>query len=76
MILTSGRKKTPVAKIEAIEPVKRQRLGLFFQSQFLTDRSFFLSPFKMMNCASETGKASSDSARHANLALGFTLEDA
>jgi len=30
VILTSGRKKTPVAKVEAIEPVKRQRLGLFF----------------------------------------------
>jgi prevent-host-death family protein len=27
VIITSGREKTPVAKIVAIEPVKRQRLG-------------------------------------------------
>ncbi len=39
VIITSGRDKTPVAKLEAIQPVKKQRLGGRFEnpSFVLTD---------------------------------------
>lgn len=41
VILTSGRKKTPVARIEAIEPVKHKRLGLLYDPNFKLTDAFF-----------------------------------
>ena len=38
VVITSGREKKPVARIQAIEPVKSKRLGLLFDPTFeLTD---------------------------------------
>jgi antitoxin (DNA-binding transcriptional repressor) of toxin-antitoxin stability system len=34
IVLTTGRKKTPVAEIVAIKPAKKRALGLFYQPGF------------------------------------------
>ena len=34
IILTTGRKRTPVAEIVALKPVKKRTLGLFYQPGF------------------------------------------
>jgi antitoxin (DNA-binding transcriptional repressor) of toxin-antitoxin stability system len=34
IVLTTGRKKTPVAMIVAIKPVKERALGMFYQPDF------------------------------------------
>ncbi len=34
IVLTTGRKKTPVAEIVALKPVKRRALGVFYQPGF------------------------------------------
>lgn len=41
VILTSGRKKIPVAKIEAIEPVKNKRIGFMEDPNFVLLDSFW-----------------------------------
>ena len=41
VIITSGREKTPVAKLLAIEPVKKQRLGLLYNPDFQLPADFF-----------------------------------
>jgi prevent-host-death family protein len=40
VIITSGREKTPVARLEAIEPVKKQRLGLLYNPDFVLPPDF------------------------------------
>lgn len=38
VVITSGKERTPVAKLEAIEPVKKKRLGFMLNPAFnLTD---------------------------------------
>ena len=38
VVITSGRNKTPVAKLEAIEPAPKRRLGILYDPKFeLTD---------------------------------------
>jgi antitoxin (DNA-binding transcriptional repressor) of toxin-antitoxin stability system len=46
VIITSGRDKTPIAKLEAIPPVKKQRLGLYEDPTFELTEAFWedLSP--------------------------------
>jgi antitoxin (DNA-binding transcriptional repressor) of toxin-antitoxin stability system len=34
VVLTTGRKKTPVAEIVALKPAKKRALGMFFQPGF------------------------------------------
>jgi antitoxin (DNA-binding transcriptional repressor) of toxin-antitoxin stability system len=34
IVLTTGRKRTPVAEIVALKPVKKRKLGLFYQPGF------------------------------------------
>jgi prevent-host-death family protein len=41
IIITSGRNKTPVAKIEAIHPVRKKRLGALKTPGFVLADSFF-----------------------------------
>ncbi len=41
IIITSGRDKTPVAKIEAVHPVGKKRLGAFLTPGFVLNDSFF-----------------------------------
>lgn len=41
MIITSGRAKTPVAKLLAIEPVKKKRLGVMETLGFVLTEAFF-----------------------------------
>jgi prevent-host-death family protein len=41
IIITSGRNKTPVAKIEAIHPVRKKRLGALITPGFVLEDSFF-----------------------------------
>jgi prevent-host-death family protein len=39
--ITSGREKTPVARLEAIEPVKKKRLGVLETPGFVLSEQFF-----------------------------------
>ena len=41
IIITSGRDKTPVAKIEALHPVGKKRLGTLLTPGFVLADSFF-----------------------------------
>jgi prevent-host-death family protein len=41
IIITSGRDKTPVAKIEAVHPVGKKRLGALLTPKFVLNDSFF-----------------------------------
>jgi len=41
IIITSGRDKTPVAKIEAVHPVGKKRLGALLTPGFVLADSFF-----------------------------------
>jgi prevent-host-death family protein len=41
VIITSGREKTPVARLEAIEPVKPQRLGICYDPTFELGDAFW-----------------------------------
>ncbi len=41
VIITSGRKKTPVAKLEPIEPVVKKRLGLLYDPNFVLGDAFW-----------------------------------
>ena len=41
IIITSGRDKTPVAKIEAVHPVGKKRLGALLTPGFVLNDSFF-----------------------------------
>lgn len=41
IIITSGRDKTPVAKIEAVQPVGKKRLGALLTPGFVLSDSFF-----------------------------------
>ena len=44
VIITSGREKTPVARLEAIHPVARKRLGLLEHLNIDIPDSFFFDP--------------------------------
>ncbi len=39
--ITSGRKKTPVARLEAVQPVKKKRLGALETPGFVLSEQFF-----------------------------------
>jgi antitoxin (DNA-binding transcriptional repressor) of toxin-antitoxin stability system len=41
VIITSGRNKTPVAKLEAIEPVVKKRLGVMYDPSFVLGEAFW-----------------------------------
>ena len=41
VIITSGREKTPVAKLVAIEPVKKKRLGVMYTPGFELGEAFW-----------------------------------
>jgi antitoxin (DNA-binding transcriptional repressor) of toxin-antitoxin stability system len=41
VIITSGRKKTPVARLEAIQPTGKKRLGAFPMPGFVLPESFW-----------------------------------
>ncbi|MGH9610927.1 MAG: type II toxin-antitoxin system Phd/YefM family antitoxin [Bryobacteraceae bacterium] len=41
VIITSGRNKTPVAKLEAIHPVKKKRLGVLENPDFVLGDAFW-----------------------------------
>jgi prevent-host-death family protein len=41
IIITSGRDKSPVAKIEAVHPVGKKRLGALLTPGFVLSQSFF-----------------------------------
>ena len=41
VVITSGREKTPVARLEAIEPEKKKRLGALETPGFVLADSFF-----------------------------------
>lgn len=41
VIITSGRDKTPVAKLEAIPPAKKKRLGLYEDPTFVLTDAFW-----------------------------------
>ncbi len=41
VIITSGREKTPVARLQAFEPVKPKRLGFMDDSGFVLPDSFW-----------------------------------
>lgn len=41
VIITSGRDKTPVAKLEAIQPVKKKRLGVLETPGFVLTDAFW-----------------------------------
>jgi len=41
VIITSGREKTPVAKIVPIEPVKKKRLGVMEDPNFVMGEGFW-----------------------------------
>ena len=44
VIITSGRERKPVAKLEAIEPVKKQRLGFLSMPDFKLTDAFWEEP--------------------------------
>jgi prevent-host-death family protein len=41
VIITSGREKTPVAKIVPIQPVKKKRLGAMYDPDFVMGERFW-----------------------------------
>ena len=41
VVITSGRDKTPVAKLEAVQPVPKKRLGLMEIPGYVPDNSIF-----------------------------------
>ena len=41
VIITSGRDKTPVAKLSPVEPVKKKRLGVLETPGFVLGKGFF-----------------------------------
>ena len=41
VLITSGRDKTPVAKLEGVQPVKKQRLGILETPGFVLGPGFF-----------------------------------
>ncbi len=41
VIITSGRSKTPVARLEAIQPVRKKRLGALETPGFVLSNQFF-----------------------------------
>ncbi|QHN04610.1 type II toxin-antitoxin system prevent-host-death family antitoxin [Granulicella sp. WH15] len=41
VVITSGRDKTPVARLEAIHPVKKKRLGVMETPGFVLSDAFF-----------------------------------
>lgn len=41
VIITSGRSRTPVARIEAIQPVSKKRLGALETPGFVLSEQFF-----------------------------------
>jgi prevent-host-death family protein len=41
VVITSGRDKTPVAKLEAIHPTKKKRLGALATPGFTLTQAFF-----------------------------------
>jgi antitoxin (DNA-binding transcriptional repressor) of toxin-antitoxin stability system len=41
VVITSGREKTPVAKLEAIHPVSKKRLGALATPRFTLTEAFF-----------------------------------
>jgi prevent-host-death family protein len=41
VIITSGREKKPVAKLVAIEPVKKKRLGAMYEPNFVLGEAFW-----------------------------------
>jgi antitoxin (DNA-binding transcriptional repressor) of toxin-antitoxin stability system len=41
VIITSGREKKPVAKLEAIEPVVKKRLGALYDPDFVLGNAFW-----------------------------------
>jgi prevent-host-death family protein len=41
IVITSGREKTPVARLEAIEPAKKKRLGVLATPGFALGAGFF-----------------------------------
>ncbi len=41
VVITSGREKTPVAKLEPMQPKKPQRLGLLYDPNFKLPDSFW-----------------------------------
>lgn len=41
VIITSGREKTPVARLEAVQPVKKKRLGALETPGFVLGPGFF-----------------------------------
>lgn len=41
VVITSGRDKTPVARIEAVEPARKRRLGLMEIPGYVPDNSIF-----------------------------------
>jgi prevent-host-death family protein len=41
VVITSGRNKTPVAKLEAVQPVAKKRLGLMEIPGYVPDNSIF-----------------------------------
>ena len=41
VVITSGRNKTPVARLEAIQPVKKKRLGALEAPGFVLSEKFF-----------------------------------
>jgi prevent-host-death family protein len=41
VIITSGRNKTPVAKLEPIQPVKKKRLGALYDPNFVLTDAFW-----------------------------------
>ena len=41
VVITSGRDKKPVARLQAIEPVEKKRLGLLYDPNFVLPASFW-----------------------------------
>jgi prevent-host-death family protein len=41
VIITSGREKTPVARLEAIHPIGKKRLGVLLTPEFVLTDAFF-----------------------------------
>ena len=39
--ITSGREKTPVARLEAVQPIKKKRLGVLETPGFILSEKFF-----------------------------------
>ena len=69
VVITSGRSKTPVAKLEAIHPAAKKRLGLLETPGFeLTDA--FFEPLPETNYGGGADKRNESSARHSRASLG------